>query len=249
MPQIPPITVSIVSHRQFGLIQQLLRDLDRHCYRHISEVILTHNLPESATLDGSSLRFPVKIITNPQPLGFGENHNRAFTHCSSAWFLILNPDVRMDGDVVFSLLERAQPQTGLLAPQEIGPGGHIQDGPRGAITPIELLHRRLFKRSPSPPSRHGWVKGMFMLVRAQAWRQVSGFDSRYFLYCEDFDLCARLMLAHWTVDHHADIHVQHEWQRSSSKSWALLLLHLRSLARMWSSSTFWRYRALLKSTA
>lgn len=230
------------------MIQQLLQDLDRHCYRHISLVILTHNLPESASLGESTLRFPVKILANPQPLGFGENHNRAFTHCKTAWFLVLNPDVRIDSDVILSLLQRAQNRTGLLAPQEMGADGQAQDGLRGAITPMELLHRRLLKRSPLPPSRHGWVKGMFMLVRSQAWQQVSGFDARYFLYCEDFDLCARLMLANWTVDYHADIHVHHEWQRTSSKSLSLLWLHLRSLARLWSSSTFWRYRALLKST-
>jgi hypothetical protein len=43
------------------------------------------------------------------------------------------------------------------------------------------------------------VAGMFMLLRREAFAQVGGFDERYFMYCEDFDLCARLRLAGWHV--------------------------------------------------
>jgi N-acetylglucosaminyl-diphospho-decaprenol L-rhamnosyltransferase len=36
-----------------------------------------------------------------------------------------------------------------------------------------------------------------MLVRREAWEQVGGFDPRYFMYCEDMDLCRRLAEAGW----------------------------------------------------
>jgi GT2 family glycosyltransferase len=87
---------------------------------------------------------------------------------------------------------------------------------------------------------------MFMLVRSQAFAEVQGFDEGFYLYCEDFDLCARLMLTGWTVDHHPDIHLRHMWQRKSMRSLFHFRNHLNSLARMWQSPVFWHYRRLLR---
>jgi N-acetylglucosaminyl-diphospho-decaprenol L-rhamnosyltransferase len=36
-----------------------------------------------------------------------------------------------------------------------------------------------------------------MVLRREAWEQVAGFDPKYFMYCEDMDLCRRLATAGW----------------------------------------------------
>src|SRR5437870_423296 len=41
------------------------------------------------------------------------------------------------------------------------------------------------------PYRVDWVYGTFMAVRRDLFRQLGGFDPRYFLYGEDLDLCYR----------------------------------------------------------
>ena len=33
--------------------------------------------------------------------------------------------------------------------------------------------------------------------RRESWEQVAGFDPKYFMYCEDMDLCRRLAVAGW----------------------------------------------------
>lgn len=239
-----PVTVSVVSHRQVHLVVQLLSDLDRHCRDVVDKVILTCNLPEQLPFDPFGFGFPVEVLHNAAPMGFGANHNQAFRHCETEWFLVINPDVRLASDVISTLLERANDTTGLLAPLELSPSGHPADGPRGPVTPWELIRRQVFKRPPPPPAQGGWVKGMFMLLRTQAYRSLTGFDQRYFMYCEDFDLCARLMLYGWTVDHHPDIAVTHAWQRESRGTGAHLKHHLASLIAMWTSPAFWGYRRL-----
>lgn len=240
-----PVTVSVVSHLQAELVQALLVDLNRFCRASVHKVVLTCNLPEPTPFGPADFAFPLEVMHNPSPKGFGANHNQAFRQCDSEWFLVINPDVRLQSDVITALLERAAPRTGLLAPQESSAAGDHVDNLRGLITPWELVLRQVLKHPPPPPAHGGWVKGMFMLLRAQAFRDVGGFDLRYFMYCEDFDLCARLMLADWTVAHHADIAVTHAWQRDSHGSSAHLKHHLQSLLRMWTSGAFWRYRRLV----
>jgi GT2 family glycosyltransferase len=248
MPQIslPPVTVSVVSHAQGRQAQQLLQDLNQHCRAAIARVMVTCNVPEALPFASGDFAFPLEIIVNARPQGFGANHNQALARCASDWFLIVNPDVRLTSDALGALLACATEQDAILAPQEVDAAGAPRDGVRGPITPLELLRRRVLGRPAAPPERGGWVKGMFMLARASALRQVQGFDARYFLYGEDADLCARLLLAGWRVTHAPQVTVTHAWQRGSRRSARHLLWHLRSLARMWTGATFWRYRALMR---
>lgn len=244
-----PVTISVVSHNQMHLVADLLMDLDLHCRSTVERIVLTCNLPGEQVPPLVPGGIPVVTIHNEQIAGFGANHNRAFAHCETEWFLVINPDVRMSSDVISRLLARQRPGTGLLAPQETDANGVARDHPRSVITPWSLLARRLFGRRERIVHRLAWVKGMFMLMPARAFRAVAGFDERYILYCEDFDLCARLMLRGWTVDHHPDIALHHLWQRDSKRSPIHLLHHLASLLRMWSSEAFWQYRRLLRQTA
>jgi GT2 family glycosyltransferase len=252
MIQLPPrpVTVSVVSHGQGAQTRLLLQDLDRYCRAVIDKVIVTCNVPESPLfVSGGAFGdfgFPIEVIDNTRPKGFGANHNQAFARCASDWFLIVNPDVRITGDVLTVLLARAAQRDAILAPQEVDAAGVRRDGVRGPITPLELLRRRVFRHPTAAPRRGGWVKGMFMLTRARAFRQVRGFDERFFLYGEDADLCARLMLAGWRVAHVPDITVAHDWQRASGRSWRHMRWHATSLMRMWLSGAFWRYWALAR---
>jgi len=245
-PPSRPVTVSVVSHAQGRQVMALLQDLERHCGAAIAQVIVTVNVPEALPFAPDDFGFPVDVIANARPKGFGANHNQAFTRCASDWFLIVNPDVRIACDVLSALLAQAGARDAILAPQEVSPGGARLDGMRGPITPLELLRRRVLKRPPAPPRHGGWIKGMFMLARAPAFGQVGGFDERFFMYGEDADLCARLMLAGWRIRHAPQVAVTHDWQRGSRRSVQHLRWHLGSLLRMWGGGTFWRYRALVR---
>jgi N-acetylglucosaminyl-diphospho-decaprenol L-rhamnosyltransferase len=241
-----PVTVSIVSHEQWSLVQPLLDQLDRWCGASIARVVLTVNTPEALTIK-SSWRFEIERIDNVRPRGFGANHNAAFSRCHTPWLLILNPDIRLDSDPLPALLTRASPDAGLVSPRIREPGSDAAEPYRELLTPLELIRRR--KPGHRPPAAPAWVAGMFMLIRREAFAHVRGFDERYFMYCEDFDLCARLRLAGWRLQAEPSVTVLHLAQRASQAALRPLLWHLASFVKVWTSAAFWRYRELLKREA
>jgi N-acetylglucosaminyl-diphospho-decaprenol L-rhamnosyltransferase len=239
----PSVTVSIVSHGQWAMLRPLVDQLHAHCRGSVARIVLTVNVAEAADVP-ADWDLPLEIVRNATPRGFGANHNAAFAHCTSPWFLVLNPDIRLDGDVLAALLARARPASGLLTPRIHEPHKAAPEPYRGLLTPAELLRRR----SPGhrPPRHPAWVAGMFMLLRAEAFAAVRGFDERFFMYCEDFDLCARLRLAGWELQVEESLSVLHDARRASNSSLRPLLWHLASFARIWTSPSFWRYAALLR---
>jgi len=234
------VTVSIVSHCHWAHVRPLLNQLNTWCAPWIDRVILTLNVPERLHID-ADLAFPVEVVHNPRPRGFGPNHNTAFTRAGTTWFLVMNPDLRIDEDVIGSLLSRADAGAGLVAPRIQEPGNSQPEPYRTLVTPAELLRRR--RQDHVPPEFPSWIAGMFMLLRTSAFRDVKGFDERFFMYCEDVDLCARLQLAGWHLEVVTDVIVHHEAQRDSHSSLRAFCWHMASFIKLWTSEAFWKYLA------
>lgn len=234
-----PITISIVSHGQLALVLPLLEQLDRYSRAVIDKVLLTLNIPEADLLAGRSWGFEVERIENASPKGFGANHNQAFERCGTEWFLVLNPDIRFDSDVLLPLLAQAAPDAGLLTPRILEPGKTEPEPHRALLTPLEIVGRK--KPGYVRPTVPAWIPGLFMLFRSEAYRQVGGFDEKFFMYGEDFDICARTRLAGWKLQVGENLLARHDAQRESHRSRKYLYWHVTSLLKVWLSASFWRY--------
>ena len=239
-PTLPPITVSIVSHGQLALIKPLLEQLGHFSGGSVAKVVLTLNIPEpDGVLAGQESGFPVERIENASPKGFGANHNQAFQHCDTPWFLVLNPDIRFDGDVLAPLVAQAAAESGLLTPRILEPGKAEPEQHRAIITPLEILTRR--RPGYVRPTVPAWIPGLFMLFRTETYAAIGGFDERFFMYGEDFDICARTRLAGWRLQVGEDLVALHDARRASHRSTGHLRWHVCSLLRVWTSRPFWRY--------
>lgn len=243
------ISVSIVSHGQGALAAALLDDLAKYCRDTPMEVLLTLNLPEPLPFDPAQYPFPVLRIDNPQPMGFGANHNQAFERSSGVFFCVLNPDIRLSHNLFPALLAAmVDPSVGLSAPSVLSPAGTPEDSARAFPSPLDILLKalRLGYGRPLVVGAHtlypDWVAGMCMLLPAALYRQLGGFDTRYFLYYEDVDLCARLRLAGMRVALTPAARVTHAAQRASHRKLSYLARHLRSCVRFFCSSAYWKVR-------
>lgn len=231
------ISVSIVSHNQFTLIENLLRDLERYCAENI-EVIITVNMPETVPVHWQNFKFPIRYIYNNKPKGFGANHNAAFQQCDTFYFCVLNPDIQLMNNPFVALTENlSDAKIGVVAPKIMDEHNKLQDSARKFPTPWRILRRVLLRKRESDYLINDqlvypeWVAGMFMLFRREVFREIEGFDERYFLYCEDADICWRLKKKAYKVALNPTVAVIHEGQRASHKNWGYFWWHCQSLVR------------------
>jgi GT2 family glycosyltransferase len=235
------VTISVVSHGQRALVGSLLSDLARLQPPCVSKLILTLNVPEPAPAELERLPFESLVLRNERPRGFAANHNRAFLRCTTPWFAVLNPDLRLTGDFLSALLRAKRPEDALLSPRVLESDGSVADASRRLLTPRQLLRRALGQREPVHGGEADWFAGMCLLVRADAYAAAGGFDERFYMYLEDADLCLRLKLAGWRIRQVEDATVIHAAQRASRRSPRHLQWHIASLAKHWLSAPFWRY--------
>jgi len=239
------VTLSIVSHGHGRLLEALVDQLEANTALTGVRLIVTLNCPgETFSFERAPThRLQLLIIRNRAKLGFGANHNQAFKHCVTPWFAVLNPDLSLPTDVFTPMIDIAiERGAALTAPQVINSEGAEEDSIRWNLTPWSLIKRRMGCPGESnlTDGRFRWFAGMFYLVDSRAYRTIGGFNTKYFLYCEDYDLCARMHLAGQLVQFVPEISVVHDARRASWKSRRYLALHLRSMWRVWFSWPVWR---------
>ncbi|PRF36597.1 glycosyl transferase [Burkholderia multivorans] len=146
-------------------------------------------------------------------VGYGRGHNLAIERADSHFHLVLNPDVLSQPDALSSAIElmRRHADVGLVVPEVRDPQGEPQFLCRRYPNVFDLLLRgfapqaikRVFRRRLDRYEMHDaygaagevWdptiVSGCFMFYRSCILRALGGFDPRYFLYFEDYDLSLR----------------------------------------------------------
>lgn len=245
----PELSISIVSHGQAGLVERLLGDIGHQCVDTRYEVILTLNVPEVLPFEPTGFGFPIRVIRNPDPKGFGENHNAAFSKAIGRYFCVLNPDIRLHGDPFPALLsEFAVSQVGVTAPRIEDGHGNLEDSARDFPAPMELLGKLFGGRSTVHDEKGAvahtpdWLAGMFLVFHREVYAKIGGFDERYFLYYEDVDICLRLRLAGYQVRQSRGVAAIHEARRSSRRNLRYMYWHFSSMMRFFLSRSYRKMR-------
>ena len=219
------------------MIRDLLSDLAAlPC--HDFEVIVTLNLPEDDSLY-FEFDFPLKLIKNNSPRGFGANHNSAFLASDGFFFAVVNPDIRISSlDISELLLTFSTKNAAAVAPLVYSSSGTTEDSARRFPTFFRLLKRVVLRHRESDyiPGNTDlvvdWVAGMFVVFRKDVFRNLGGFDDRrFFMYMEDVDICRRISEAGFNVLLNPKVSVVHLAQRASHKNLKHMRWHVVSAFR------------------
>ncbi len=181
------------------------------------EVLLADNGSTDGTPQEAVERYPnVRLFETGSNLGYGTAVNRAVDRVGddNDWVIVANPDVQWGPGSIDALLDAANrwPRAGALGPLIRDPDGSVYPSARHLPSLVRggmhAVVGPFWKRNPwtaayrqerlEPSERPvGWLSGSCLLLRRSAFRQVGGFDERYFMYMEDVDLGDRLGRAGW----------------------------------------------------
>ncbi len=173
----------------------------------------------------------VSLIENRKNLGFARAANDALCQMKGWYALLLNPDTRVKGEAIESLISfmDQHPEAGLVGAQLLNADGSKQNSIANFPSlATELLNksflRWLFPKSfpgkeedYSKPIEVESVIGACMMVRREAMDQVGLLDDHYFLFLEETDWCYRMKRAGWKVYHVPQARVYHFQGKSAEK--------------------------------
>lgn len=183
-------------------------------------------------------------------LGYGKGHNLAVAMAPpSTYHLIINPDIVITQGALGKMVDfmEQHQDIGLLGPRFLNPDGSTQFLNRRYPSVLDILARRLPQKMSTFKTLQrvkyhemhdvGYdvvtdvpcMSGACMLFRRAALEEVGGFDIRYFMYCEDFDLCCSLRKSGWRTVYYPAAEMTHLWARSSAKEIRMTFEHIRSI--------------------
>lgn len=180
-----------------------------------AEILVVDNASSDGSLPLIRERFPqVVVLPQKENLGFAAANNLAAARARGEALLLLNADAWLEPGALGLLaahLDR-RPEVGLVAPCLYDLDGRRQfvwSPARGVVGEVMQKARNPFERRRWA---HGWAArsvarlagplwytAACVLVRAEAWHAVGGFDESFFMYFEDVDLCLRLESAGWRL--------------------------------------------------
>jgi N-acetylglucosaminyl-diphospho-decaprenol L-rhamnosyltransferase len=163
----------------------------------------------------------LKVIYNRANLGFGPAINRAAAQARGQVFLILNPDCLLEQTALQGLLNV------LNTEQKVGLVGAVVCDAKGVPDPASYRRDPIMQRALATLFKRGGegvnfigempdhlveaeaVSGAVMMMPRRVFEWLNGFDEKYFLHCEDLDMCRRVRDGGWRVLLAGDVRVLH----------------------------------------
>lgn len=200
------------------------------------DLYVVDNSPEDTMAERIRWQCPgATILPQSSNLGFGRANNVVLPLLKSRYHLLVNPDVTFPPDLLSRMTAYmdAHPEISILTPRVFNPDGTEQFLPKMQPTIKYLLGGRLEKlgdpfrrwrreftladQNVTCPTAVGFATGCFLLIRTSVFRQLKGFDPRFFLYQEDSDLGRRAMSI-GPIVYHPEMCITHAWARENTRT-------------------------------
>lgn len=232
------VSVIIVSYNTASHTLKLLAALQSHP---VHEVIVIDNASTDDTVTLIHQNHPkIILIRNQHNRGFGAANNQGLDQMTGDLALLLNSDCIPEPNAIATLVQAFQdPKVIAAGGQLLHPDGTHQQSACNNLTLWavfceQLLLEKLFPNSSifnpywisrkiinksSEPTPVSQVMGACLMLRP-----IERFDERYFLYCEDTELCRRLQ-AHGQILYIPEAQFGHALGASSSQNrwWSIAM--------------------------
>lgn len=190
----------------------------------------------------------VVYVFNNNNIGFGAAHNIALQESVKQgvkYHVIVNPDIYVGHSVLeeLSVFMDKNIDVGLIMPKILYPNGDEQHLCKLLPRPSDLFVRRFLtytKYAKKLIFRYELremkdeiqydipaLSGCFMFFRLTTLETIGFFDTRYFMYMEDVDLCRRVHKVAKTV-YYPNVSIIHAYGKGSYHNFKLMRYHILS---------------------
>jgi N-acetylglucosaminyl-diphospho-decaprenol L-rhamnosyltransferase len=198
--------ISVVNHHHDDIICNTDTLKNLACEHNV--IIKSNTFPDPK-LEEYSNTGGIHLLTSPTAKGFGANNNEVFDFSVSElkmqpddYFLVLNPDVIIEVTDVNRLLQLAHDYSTDISAINLYRNKekteydnsirHYHSLLNSLKSLIGLPRLDIYDKSViKQPIEIDWAAGSFLLFKAQCYRDLKGFDEKYFMYFEDVDICSR----------------------------------------------------------
>lgn len=227
-----------VTHNTGAVLRDFLRSA-RAATAEPAEIIVVDNASADTRVErAASEEFHAEFLASNENLGYGGGIEAGLRHGSpdAQYLVIANPDVVFSPGSVDALVQVLQerPAGGSAGPRILNADGSVYPSARSLPSLRTGIGHALFGRiwKENPWTRRyrgvdyesdavrpvGWLSGACLVVRRDAFEQVGGFDTSYFMYFEDVDLGARLSKAAWANLYAPTTSIVHTGAHSTSSA-------------------------------
>ncbi|XJZ26973.1 glycosyltransferase [Bacillota bacterium Lsc_1132] len=244
------IAVSIVTYNSkhiFNVLDNLKEEFGGD--PHFRFLIFDNNSNEEYRKKLSMYADFAEITFYPENSGFGFGHNYNLLQASEDYFLIFNPDIILTRESLLPMVEKLEKNKtiSLMVPKVLNSDGTTQYLVRDRVSvfdytlrfiPFQFVKRMFAKRLETyecrdlPDDRDVEIRigsGCFMLIRSEDFKELRGFDDRYFMYFEDYDLCLELEKRHKKIVYTPFSQVIHYYERGAHKNSKLFRIFMHSM--------------------
>lgn len=202
------------------------------------EVWVVDNASEDGSAGMVASEFPqVQLVVNTENAGFSKANNQAIARTDSRYVFLLNSDAFIHSGALDQLVAYADahPQAGIVGPKVLNSDGSLQFSCRRFPSLGAGFFRNTYLGRLFPHNKFArdylmndfdhardiavdWVSGCAMLIRRDLLEKIGALDERFYMYCEDVDICQRAWEAGWGVVYAPQAVVTHAIGRSSDKN-------------------------------
>ena len=235
----PTVSVTIVLYNSEAGLAECLRALKPELEDGFAELIAVDNASPDRSADVVAELAPgAELIRANVNRGFSGGVNLAWPRVRGRYWLLLNPDVRLDHGALRRLVEwmNGRPQTGAASAELVTEGRETVAATGRAFPSLwrplleaSRLHLLLPARVRGRLLRGaywtggdqedvGWVPGTAVLVRRTTAESVGLLNERLFLYGEDIEWCWRVRRHGWRIGVCSDAVAFHQESGSADRT-------------------------------
>lgn len=237
----PQVSVIIVSYNAADQLEAALRSVaalpEVLADASFAEVIVSDNGSSDASVARAKAAYPAaRVIENGANLGFAKACNIGAYAASASLLFFLNPDARAHAGLLQNAVDyfRANPDVAMAGARLLNEDGTIAESCGEFDTWWQAFLRSsawgelpFFRAQSNGYALRQWdyasvrdvdlVVGAAMFIRAGVFRELGGFDERFFLYHEEIDFAHRLRDRGLRVVYLPQCTVTHEGEAGGSK--------------------------------